>query len=327
MNKKMVPLYVKINGTRIVSKSTLDLYMAAAHKSIYSALIANLLIAVTKFIAGAISNSSAMISEGVHSLVDTINQILLLFGIKRSQRPPDKIKPFGYGKELYFWSFIVSILIFGFGGGVSVYQGIVHIIEPEKLGDPTWNYAVLGASLVFEGISLTIAIKEFNSGRGELSWWEAIKESKDPSAFLVLFEDSAAVLGLIMVGVFVFLSHQLNIPQLDGVGSLLVGILLLIVSSLLARESRSLLMGEGISAETQKKIKVLAEKDPAVLKVISIISTYQSPEEVLLMLIIAFKADLNTEDINDAITRIRNDIREEFTLVRFVIIQPEVIKS
>jgi cation diffusion facilitator family transporter len=299
--------------------------VAAANKSIYSALTANLLIAITKFVAGGISNSSAMISEGVHSLVDTINQVLLLFGIRRSRKPPDALRPFGYGKELYFWSFIVSILIFGFGGGVSIYQGIVHLIRPEPLGHPKWNYIVLGASILFEGTSLLIAIKEFNKVRGNSTWWTAIKDSKDPSSFLVLFEDSAAVLGLLIVGIFIFLSHQLNIPELDGVGSLLVGIVLLIVSSLLARESRSLLMGEGISMDTQKKIRILTEKDPSVLKVISIISNYQSPEEVILMLIVAFKDDLDTEEINNAITRIRKDIKEEFSRVRFVIIQPEVI--
>ncbi len=300
--------------------------MAAAHKSIYSALIANLLIAITKFIAGAFSNSSAMISEGVHSLVDTVNQLLLLYGIKRSQRPPDAARPFGYGKELYFWAFIVSILIFGFGGGVSIYQGIVHIIHPRPLEDPTWNYLVLGVSVIFEMISFIIVIKEFNKSRGKTGWWKAIKESKDPTGFLVLFEDAAALLGLIIVGVFIFLSHWLDMPVLDGVGSLLVGILLVLVSSMLAIESRSLLMGEGISPEMKEKIKVLAEKDPSVLKVISIVSTYQSPEDVLLMLILAFKAELTTEEITAAIARIRSEVKEEFKLIRYVIVQPEVIQ-
>src|SRR3954465_11020150 len=143
--------------------------MAANHSSIYSALTANLLIAITKFIAGSFSNSSAMISEGVHSLVDTVNQVLLLYGIKKSQRPPDATRPFGYGKELYFWAFIVSILIFGFGGGVSIYQGIVHINHPKPLEDPIWNYLVLGISVVFETISFVIVIKEFNKSRAGIA--------------------------------------------------------------------------------------------------------------------------------------------------------------
>lgn len=298
--------------------------MASSNKSIYSALAANLLIAVTKFIAGAFSNSAAMISEGIHSLVDTVNQLLLLFGLHRSKKPADAKRPFGYGKELYFYSFIVSILIFGLGGGLSIYQGIIHIIKPEELGDPTWNYVVLGLSIVFEGVSLIIATKEFNKVRGESTWWQAIVKSKDPSNFLVLFEDGAAVMGLFIVMICMFLSHHLNIPELDGLASLLVGLLLVFASLILARESRSLLLGEGISDASKNKMTVIAEQDPAVLKVLSIISTYQSPEEVLLILILSFKEDLDTQDINEAIDRIRMQIKQEFKLVRFVIIQPEV---
>jgi cation diffusion facilitator family transporter len=299
--------------------------MASSNKSIYSALAANLLIAITKFIAGAFSNSAAMISEGIHSLVDTVNQILLLFGLRRSKKPADAARPFGYGRELYFYSFIVSILIFGLGGGISIYQGIIHIMTPKSLGNPTWNYVVLALSVVFEGTSLIIAAKEFNKVRGEETWWRAIVKSKDPSSFLVLFEDGAAVLGLCMVMICMYLGHRLNIPELDGVASLLVGLLLVGVSLILARESRSLLMGEGISAESRKKITIMAENDPAVLKIMNMISTYQAPEDVILILIIAFKADLDTQDINESIERIRSQIQEEFKLIRFVIIQPEVI--
>jgi len=297
--------------------------MASSNKSIYSALAANLLIAITKFIAGAFSNSAAMISEGIHSMVDTVNQVLLLFGLKRSKKPADAIRPFGYGKELYFYSFIVSILIFGLGGGISIYQGIIHIMEPEPLGDPTWNYVVLGLSILFEGTSLVIAAKEFNLVRGTDSWWKAIVRSKDPSNFLVLFEDGAAVLGLITVIICMVFSHHYQIPEFDGVASLLVGLLLVAVSLILARESRSLLLGEGISEVSKNKITMLTEKDPAVLKVLHILSTYQSPEEVILMLIVAFKEHQDTAEINNAIDRIRKDIKSDFNLIRFVIIQPE----
>lgn len=297
--------------------------MARNNKSIYSALLANLLIAVTKFVAGTYTNSSSMISEGIHSVVDTINQVLLLYGLKRSRKAPDKIRPFGYGKELYFWSFIVSILIFGLGGGLSIYQGILHIRNAEVLGDPTWNYVVLGLSVIFEGTSLVIAIKEFNTTRNGLPFWDAIIKSKDPASFLVLFEDGAAVLGLIIVFVLMRCSHAFNMPFLDGVASVLVGCLLIFVSLILARESRSLLMGEGIAPETQQKIIELAEKDPAVIKVAHLLSTYQSPEEIVLMLIVYFKADLDTEDITNAIGRMRKIIMEAFPLVEFVIVQPE----
>ncbi|WP_133574940.1 cation diffusion facilitator family transporter [Pedobacter metabolipauper] len=296
---------------------------SASQKSIYSALIANLLIAITKFVAGGLSSSAAMISEGIHSLVDTVNQLLLLFGLKQSRKPADALRPFGYGKELYFWSFIVSILIFGLGGGLSIYQGVTHIIHPDELRDPTWNYVVLGISVIFEGTSLYIAFKEFNESRGDDKFWAAIIKSKNPASFLVLFEDGGAVLGLFIVAICLFIGHQFNLPFLDGLASLLVGLLLVVISIILARESRSLLMGEGIALPTQQKIIRLAEKDPTVIHARHILSTYQSPEEVVLMLIVSFKADLNTDDINDAIIRIRGDIKKAFPFVSFIIIQPE----
>ena len=264
-----------------------------------------------------------MISEGIHSTVDTTNQLLLLYGLKRSKKPADQYHPFGYGKELYFWSFVVSILIFGLGGALSIYQGIAHIREPELLKDPIWNYVVLVLSLIFEGTSLFIAVREFNKTRNGMGWWDAIIKSKDPASFLVVFEDGAAVAGLIIVMVLMGMSHWLQIPELDGLASVIVGLLLVFVSFILARESRSLLMGEGIAPETRQKIAQLVEEDIAVLKVKSILSTYQSPEEVVLMLIVDFEDHLHTEEITDAIERIREKIKSEFRLVRFVLIQPE----
>lgn len=297
--------------------------MANNRKSIYSALAANLLIALTKFIAGAFTNSSSMISEGIHSTVDTTNQLLLLYGIKRSKKPADDNHPFGYGKELYFWSFVVSILIFGLGGGVSIYQGIMHIREPEMMKNPFWNYVVLVLSMVFEGTSLLISIKEFNKTRNGLGWWDSIIKSKDPSSFLVVFEDGAAVAGLAVVMILMGIGHAYGIPELDGVASVIVGLILIFVSSILARESRSLLMGEGIAPETRQKISKFLEDDPAVIRIKTILSTYQSPEEVVLVLIIDFEDHLETEEITNAILRIRNRIKQEYPLVRFVIVQPD----
>ena len=291
--------------------------------SIYSALAANLLIAVTKFIAGGFTNSSSMISEGIHSMVDTVNQVLLLYGLKRSHKPPDSTRPFGYGKELYFWSFIVSILIFGLGGGISIYQGIIHIIKPEPVTDPFWNYMVLAMSAIFEGTSLIIAIKEFNKVRGGQSWWGAIVKSKDPSSFLVLFEDGAAVLGLAIVFVFMLIGHNYDMHYMDGVASVLVGLLLVFVSAILARESRSLLMGEGIAPQTQHRIRLLVEKDPAVIRVVNVLSTYQAPDDVILMLIVEFEPDIDTEDITASIERVRLAIKTMFPLIKLVFVQPQ----
>ncbi|RYU87997.1 cation transporter [Mucilaginibacter terrigena] len=296
---------------------------AKNNASIYSARAANLLIAVTKFIAGGFTNSSSMISEGIHSMVDTVNQVLLLYGLKQSRKAPDNSHPFGYGKELYFWSFIVSILIFGLGGGISIYQGINHIIKPEELGDPFWNYIVLASSFVFEGASLVIAIKEFNMVRNGQSWWKAIVKSKDPSSFLVLFEDGAAVLGLTIVFVFMLIGHNYHMPYMDGVASVLVGLLLVFVSAILARESRSLLMGEGVGRDTQHKIRVIAEKDTAVIRVVNVLSTYQAPDEVVLMLIVEFDPDIDTEDITASIERVRLAIKTAFPLIKLVFVQPQ----
>ncbi|WP_316829517.1 cation diffusion facilitator family transporter [Pedobacter aquatilis] len=300
--------------------------MARANKSIYSALAANLLIAVTKFTAGAFTNSSSMIAEGIHSTVDTSNQLLLLYGLKRSVKAPDRYRPFGYGKELYFWSFIVSIMIFGLGGVVSISQGIEHIRHPEILKNPGWNYLVLALSFIFEATSLFIAIKEFDKTRNGIAWWKAIIRSKDPSGFLVLFEDGAAVLGLLIVFILMLLSHHFQLPFLDGLASVLVGLLLVFVSFILARESRSLLMGEGFAPETQQKIEKFVKKDQDVVSLISQLSTYQSPKEVLLMLVIAFQDELNTKDITTAIERLSTNIKQEFPLVKFVIIQPQQLK-
>lgn len=299
----------------------------SSKKSIYSALAANVLIAITKFIAGVIGRSGSMIAEGIHSLVDTANELLLLFGLYRSRKPPDALHPFGYGKELYFWSFIVSIMIFGLGGGVSIYQGIIHLINPLPPGDPTISYIVLALSVVFEGISLIVAIKAFNQIKGDSSFWDAIVKSKDPTTFLVMFEDGAAVLGLLIVLICLIIDHALNLPWLDGLASILVGLLLVVVSSILARESRSLLMGEGIAPETRGKICALVQSDGSVRKVMHMLSTYQSPDEIILMLIIAFEDDLSTNDINLSIDRIRDDVKKEYPLIRFVMIQPESISE
>lgn len=301
--------------------------MASTKLSIYSALAANVFIAAIKFVAGAITNSGSMISEGIHSLVDTVNELLLLFGMNQSKKEPDSTHPFGYGKELYFWSFIVSILIFGLGGGISIYQGILHIIRPEEIVDPKINYIVLGLSALFEGFSFIVALKHFNALRGEQTLWQAIIKSKDPTSFLVLFEDGAAVAGLLIVGLFTYLNVRFHWPFLDGVASVLVGLLLIAVSSILARESRSLLMGEGITRETKIKISELVKKDPAVIKVMHILSTYQSPEEIVLVLIIAFEENLSTQEITEAIDRIRDTVKEAFKLVRFVMVQPQTIEK
>ncbi|WP_016949699.1 cation diffusion facilitator family transporter, partial [Anabaena sp. PCC 7108] len=185
-------------------------------KTIFAAMGANLAIAITKFIAAFITNSSAMISEGIHSLVDTTDQLLLLLGISMSQKPADDSHPFGYGQELYFWTFIVAIFIFSIGGGMSIYQGITHLINPSPLENPIWNYIVLAIAIFFEGFSWTIALKEFLPTKGKQNFWQAVRNSKDPTVFTILFEDSAAILGLLVALIGIFLGHLFDNVYFDG---------------------------------------------------------------------------------------------------------------
>lgn len=296
--------------------------MAASKTPIYSALAANLAIAITKFIAAGITGSSAMISEGIHSLVDTLNEILLLLGIARSKKPADEKRPFGYGKELYFWAFIVSILIFGVGGGVSFYEGFTHLQHPEPIQEPFWNYIVLGVAFCFDGFSFLTALNEFNRQRGTQSFWSAVKRSKDPSTFVVLLEDASDLLGLLVAFLGVFLGHQFHNPYLDGLASICIGLILTAISIVLARESRSLLMGESIEPATLDQIIALTESDAAVAGVLASPSMYLSPDEVLVLLVIDFQDSLSTADINQAISRIRSTIQQRFPSVRQVFIEP-----
>jgi len=216
------------------------------------------------------------------------------------------------------------MLILGLGGGISIYQGIIHLLQPHMPGDPFWNYIVLTASVLFEGTSFIIAVNAFNRIRDkEQSWWQSIKDSKDPSEFLVMFEDGAAVAGLCIVITCVYLGHRLNNPYLDGVASLLVGLLLVSVSVILARESRSLLMGEGIANRTRQRIIAIIGNDTAAEKTLRLFSIYMGPDEILLMLDVQFKPDLDTVDIHHAIDRIRKAIQKEFPLIKYMIMQPE----
>jgi len=290
--------------------------------SIYAALASNVAIAIAKFIAGSFTKSSAMISEAVHSLVDCINELLLLLGIYRSNKERDKKHPFGYGRELYFWSFIVAILIFGLGSGVSIYQGISKFKNPSPTTNLKWNYFVLAFAFVCEGISFWIALKNFNKTRRDQTLWEAIINSKDPTSFMVLLEDGGAVIGIIIVAICLSLERIFNNPYIDSVASLLVGLLLFLISLVLARESRSLLMGEGISPKTEKSIVQIVKGNSAVIDVKRFFSMYQSPDEVLIVLIVSFKENLNTNEISDAIVSIKDEIRKQFPKINFILIQP-----
>ena len=299
--------------------------MASSKTALYTALAANLGIAATKFVAAGITGSSAMLSEGIHSLVDTLNELLLLLGISRSQRPADQKRPFGYGREQYFWSYVVALLIFAVGGGVSFYEGITHIQHPEPVKNPFWNYIVLTIAFVLDGYSLITAWRAFDAQRGGQSVWAAIKDSKDSATFTVLFEDASDVLGLIIAFLGVFLGHQFNNPYFDGAASMLIGVLLVSVAVVLARESKSLLMGEGVGPEISRQLVALTEADPAVLKAVEIATIYLGPEEITLVQSVAFQAELTTDAINRAIVRIHASVYTAFPAIKHAFIQPVAV--
>lgn len=290
---------------------------------IYAALTGNCLIAATKFIAAAGTGSSAMLSEGVHSLVDTGNGALLLYGLKRAARPPDLTHPFGHGRELYFWSFIVALLVFAVGAGVSFYEGVAHIIEPHPATSLTMNYIVLGLSALFEGYSWRIALKEFKAAKGSMSYFAAVRQSKDPSVFTVLFEDTAALLGLLIAFIGITAAALLERPELDGVASLLIGLLLAATAILLARESKALLLGEAALPHVQEEIRAAAGGDPDVERVNGMTTVHLGPNQIVVALSLEFKDDRSTADIEECVERVETKLRARCSDIVSVFVKPQ----
>lgn len=301
--------------------------MAESKTAIYAAILGNFAIAVTKFSAAAFTGSSAMLTEGIHSLVDTGNGGLLLVGISKSKKPADAAHPFGYGKELYFWTLIVAMLIFGVGGGVSIYEGILHLLHPNPLEDPFWNYVVLGIAIVFEAIVFMIAFKQFQALKGEESTWQAIRRSKDPTTFTVLFEDAAAMLGLIAATVGIFLGHQFNNPYFDGAASIVIGVILATVAFFIGYESKGLLVGEGADPATLQSIKKLAESAPTVTKVERPLTMYFGPHTVLLTMDVEFRNNLSGAERDAAVQRLEKVIREKHHDINHIFIEAKSLSG
>ncbi|BEP47999.1 MULTISPECIES: cation diffusion facilitator family transporter [Variovorax] len=296
--------------------------MAAESKlAIYGAIAANVAIAATKFTVAGITGSSAMLSEGIHSAVDTFNGVLLLVGIRLSQRPATAEHPFGHGKELYFWSLIVAVLIFGLGGGVSFYEGIQHIRKPEPMRDPGWNYVVLGLAALFEGASFLVALRQFRVQSRGAPFWRALGQSKDPTTYTVLAEDSAALAGLAVAALGIYFSHRLGMPALDGAASVVIGLLLAGVAVLLISQARGLLIGEGIRPETARAIRALAMEQPSVQDVGHVLSMYIGPDEVLAVVDLNFREGTATGEAADAIAAIEQQVRGRFPMIRRLFIE------
>jgi cation diffusion facilitator family transporter len=292
-------------------------------KVIIAALVGNTLIAVTKFAAAIFTNSSAMMSEGIHSLVDTGNQILLLHGMKQAKKPADERFPFGHGKEVYFWSFVVAILVFAVGAGVSVYEGIHHILHPVPVKDPFVNYIVLGLAMLFEGSAWFFALREFSRAKGKWGMVEAVQRGKDPTMFVVLFEDSAAMLGLVVAFAGVWLGQATGNFIFDGIASVIIGLILGGTAIWLAYETKGLLIGESANQHVVQGIRQLVDAYPSVLHVNEVLTMHMGPDFVLVNLSLDFKDNLNTGDLETTITRIDKAIKAAYPRVKRVFIEAE----
>jgi len=295
----------------------------SSKKAIYAALAGNGMIALTKFFASAYTGSSAMFSEAIHSVVDTGNQILLLYGIKRSERPADKTHPFGYGMEVYFWSFVVAILLFGLGSGVSIYEGISKIQNPHPVTNPFVNYIVIGFAIIFETIAFSVAYRELRKTKGSQSLIKAIRTSKDPTIFTVLFEDFAALLGLMVAGLAIYLGEVLNLPILDGIASVIIGLILALTASLLAFECKGLLCGEAANDQIVAGIKDIVKGETDVLYINEILTMHLGPQDILLNISLDFKDAMSSGNVETTISELETSIKSKFPEIKRVFIEAQ----
>jgi cation diffusion facilitator family transporter len=294
----------------------------ASTRTLVVALLANLGIAASKFVAAAITGSSAMLTEGVHSVVDSTNQLLLMWGRHASKRPPDKLHPFGYGRELYFWSFVVAVLVFSAGAGVSVYEGIIHIMHPEPAVSRVVAYAVLLIAFLLEGWSTVEAYRDFRNAKGSLSWIQAIRQSKDPPAFIVLLENGAAIAGVIAAAIGLLLSQLTANPFFDGAASVVIGIILAFTAALLAHESKGLLIGEAADPELVRGLRELAGSKSGVVGVGHVLTIHSAPDIITAMINVDFDDDISAAEVERIVCDVELEAQERWPHVRRLFIRP-----
>ena len=300
---------------------------AGSTRVIVAALAVNFAIAITKFIAAAITGSSAMLSEGIHSIVDTGNQGLLLYGLKRAKKAPDALHPFGHGKEVYFWSFVVALLVFALGAGISMYEGIVHILHPTEVRDPTINYIVLALAMMFEGYAWKVALNAFNAQRGKLGYIESVRRTKDPTILVVLFEDSAALLGLTAAFVGVAASQITQNALYDGIASVIIGIILAVTAMWLAFETKGLLIGESARGYVVQSVRDMVQTLPSVKHVNEVLTMHMGPDFILANISIEFHDGLKSDDIENAIGKMSRSIKNRHPEIKRIFIEAESRES
>ncbi len=296
---------------------------ASSKTVVYAALLGNLLVALTKFCAAFWSGSSAMLSEAVHSLVDTGNEILLIYGMYRAARPPDKQHPLGYGRELYFWSFIVALMIFALGAGVSFFEGLVHILEPAELVDPVVNYIVLGLAFLFEASSWWVAFRRFERKRGSHGYVEAATRSKDPTNFIVLLEDSAALLGILIALAGTFAAEKLHQPLADGAASIAIALVLAATAAFLAHESKGLLIGEPASERVRLSLERIAERQAGAGPASNIITVHLAPDQIVAAMDLDFADDLRAREVKSAVAKLEREVKRQLPFVIALFIKPK----
>ena len=295
----------------------------SSRKVIFAALIGNAGIAVMKFVASAFTGSSAMFSEGIHSVVDTGNQILLLLGLNRASKPADRKFPYGHGKEIYFWSFVVAILIFAVGSGLAIFKGSEHILHPQVITDPVWNYGVLTLAIIIECAFFIVAIKEFNKIKGQRGYLEAIRKGKDPGMFVVLLEDAAALMGLVVAMAGIAISQLTGNYVYDGVASILIGLILASIAALLAYETKGLLIGESADDGVVQGIRKIVTTFPGVERVNEVLTMHVGPEYILVNLSVEFNDEIRTQQMEKVISSIDSEIKKNYSNVKRVFIEAE----
>jgi cation diffusion facilitator family transporter len=296
---------------------------SSSRRVIYAAIAGNLAVAATKLAAAMFTGSSAMLSEGVHSLVDTGNEALLLYGMSRAAVRPDREHPLGHGREIYFWSFVVALLVFALGAVVSFVEGMNHILHPHPIESPMVNYVVLALSALFDGTTWWIALRSFKGRKPYAELFGAVRESKDPPSFMVLFEDSAALLGLLVAFAGSFLSVQLNLPVLDGIASLVIGLVLGVTATVLARETKGLLIGERADEGIIASIKQLAEDMDGIAHANGIITVHLAPQQIVVALSLEFDDALRTPEIEAKVGELEQRVCAAHPAVVALFVKPQ----